>query len=83
MSDPILKELQDIAAQYCDGPVNDDIDAWRAIYWYCANWHGGQSSNLYSVLSTAPYNPGRLENGVESGDMSGIIYDSLESEFNK
>ena len=50
MSDPTIAEL--LAA--LDNPADDDADAYCAIYWFANDWHGGQSSNLYSVLSTSP-----------------------------
>lgn len=42
-------------------PDDDDADAYCAIYWFASDHHSGQASNLYSVLSTSPYRPGRLE----------------------
>lgn len=44
-----------------DNPADDDADAYCAIYWFANDYHSGQSSNLYSVLSTSPYSPGPLE----------------------
>lgn len=34
-----------------------------ALYWYCANYHTGQGSALYSILSRLPYKPGLREDG--------------------
>jgi hypothetical protein len=39
----------------------DEFEVEAAIYWFAADWHGGQSSNLYSALSTSRYRPGTLE----------------------
>lgn len=61
MSDPTLEEML-IAL---DNPTDDDADAYCAIYWFATDWHGGQSSNLYSVLSTSRYRPGCLEREPE------------------
>ena len=36
----------------------DEFEVEAAIYWFAADWHGGQSSNLYSALSTSRYRPG-------------------------
>ena len=57
----------------------DDFDIEAAIYWFAANWHGGQWSNLYSVLSTSQYHPGALENGVDPDSTAGDLYRELES----
>ena len=35
---------------------------WEGIYWFAYAWHGGQYSNLYSVLSTCPFRPGPIAN---------------------
>jgi hypothetical protein len=34
------------------------FDVEEAAYYLAAHWHGGQSSNLYSALSTSPFRPG-------------------------
>jgi hypothetical protein len=36
----------------------DDFDIEEAIYWFSADYHGGQWSNLYSALSTSEFRPG-------------------------
>jgi len=56
-----------------------DIEA--AIYWFANHWHGGQWSNLYSALSTSPYNPGRLCTGLEIGSQSQEMYAHLTDTF--
>jgi hypothetical protein len=52
-------------------------DAARALYWYCADYHDGQFSALYEMLSMIDYCPSPFENGVK-GD-SKEIYDKLVS----
>lgn len=37
------------------------IDKASALYWYCADYHTGQGSRLYSVLSQLQYEPARSE----------------------
>lgn len=37
------------------------FDAARALYWYASDYHGGQDSDLYSILSTSEYRPGMSE----------------------
>jgi len=56
-----------------------DIEA--AIYWFSSHWAGGQGSNLYSALSTSPYRPGRLCNGLEIGSQSQEMYAHLTETF--
>lgn len=48
-----------------DNPSDDDADAYCAIYWFASDYHNGQRSNLYSVLSTSPYRPGMCERGPD------------------
>ena len=47
----------------------DSFPAARALYWYCADHHSGQTSALYSILSTLPYRPGAME---RSPDLYGM-----------
>ena len=60
------------------------ISAEIAIYWFAADFHGGQSHPLYSVLSTSHYHPGYMEHNINhSGDDLAIdMYDSLRAVFN-
>ena len=53
----------------------------EAIYWFANFNHGGQWSNLYSVLSTSPFRPGPISKGPEKGGSSEIMYQALEQEF--
>jgi len=36
------------------------FDAESAIYWFCSDYHAGQNSDLYSILSTSEYSPGPM-----------------------
>lgn len=65
----------------CYPADSDDFDREQAMYWFAANWHGGQTSNLYSVLSTSPYKPGMMESGPEPDSMAAYLYSELEAEF--
>ena len=58
-------------------PDFDRVDVARAIYWYAANYHEGQSSPLYEVLSRSPYRPGPMENGIGPEDSARMLYDTL------
>ena len=80
MRDPTREELiAFLQAQTGETDMDDDIEV--AIYWFAMYWHGGQSSNLYSVLSTSPYHPGmdgRLEG---ESDTVQHMFDALEAGF--
>lgn len=59
----------------------DEFDIEEAIYWFANDYHGGQSSNLYSALSTSEYRPGRSSSGPEEGSMGEMIYADLVDTF--
>lgn len=60
----------------------DRFDAEAAIYWFAYGHHNGQSSNLYSTLSTSQYKPARSMNDVaDEGEMAKIMYDNLVSTY--
>jgi len=63
------------------GREADEFDIEEAIYWFANDYHGGQSSNLYSALSTSEYRPGRMSNGPEEGSMGEMIYADLVDTF--
>jgi len=53
------------------------FDLAQALYWHCADWHGGMSSCRYQILSTLGYSPGMSESGPDS-EASQYIYDLLD-----
>ncbi len=59
----------------------EQFDREEAIYWFANDYHGGQSSNLYSALSTSPYKPGPVCNGPEPDSMSEMLYEELAAEY--
>lgn len=63
------------------GSEADDSDMEVAIYWFANHWHGGQTSELYSILSTSPYRPGPISTLESEGDFVTMMYEALESEF--
>jgi hypothetical protein len=75
LSDPTRDEMLTALA----GAGADEFDIEAAIYWFAADWHGGQWSNLYSALSTSPYRPGLSENGCP--EMAFDCHDLLMSRF--
>lgn len=62
-----------------DDEASFDFDSEAAIYWYAADNHGGQGSDLYGVLSLSKFRPGPSHSGVaDEGDMAEMMYDSLD-----
>ncbi len=81
MQDPTREDM--LAALDTFGFVSeqDEFDREEAIYWFANHWHGGQWSNLYSVLSTSPYSPGPIATGPSQESMAADLYAHLESTF--
>ena len=80
MRDPTREEMIEfLATQTCGEDMSDDIEV--AIYWFAMYWHGGQSSNLYSVLSTSPYSPGPIGRLEGESDTVQSMFGALEAEF--
>ena len=76
-----VKELQaHIDERY---PLADDdekcdlFDLAEGLYWYCSEYHTGQWSDEYSVLSTLDYSPSPLAHGVEEGTTAHEVYSQL------
>jgi len=65
--------------------TNDDgfnFDMESAIYWFANHYHGGQWSELYSILSTSEYKPGPMHNGPEDdGEEAKMMYESLIAKY--
>lgn len=59
--------------------ASSDLDNEEAIYWFAYNYHSGQNSNLYSVLSTSPFRPGAFQSGPERRSLSAMMFEFLES----
>lgn len=58
------------------------FDMEAAIYHFATDYHSGQSSELYSILSTSDYRPGMMSRGIESEpEMVQMLYKSLEEKF--
>lgn len=64
-----------------EGKSKWKFDVESAIYWFCNDYHGGQTSNLYSILSTSKYQPGACQNGIEEESTAEIIYNHLVQNF--
>lgn len=88
--DPTRKDLMRVLQTYRSMVTAEaDKHCFRfyrecAIYWFASNYHLGQSSNLYSVLSTSPY-PVEVgetfESAITEGSMEKIMYDDLLEYF--
>lgn len=79
MGDPTRVEIDEALAAMPSASEFDEFDREAAIYWFAAEWHAGQWSNLYSVLSCSAYRPGCLER--EARDGARIVQDYLEDRF--
>ena len=81
IGDPTKEEMVNFLKSKSGGEDNEfDIEA--AIYWFASDFHGGQSSNLYSALSTSEFSPGRMSNGIEhEGEPASMLYDELVAEY--
>lgn len=82
----VQREIDDIADQIPsepDGPVVEPMDPEErfdkagAAYWYAANYHEGQGSKLYELLSRNPFQPGPLARGPEPDSAEEMYYQEL------
>ncbi len=67
-ADPTKEEMQHVMTKYLGAPEVDEFDYAAAMYWFASDFQGGQSSNLYSALSTSQYNPGPMVSKIEDED---------------
>jgi hypothetical protein len=55
------------------------FDAAQALYWYCSDWHSGQNSIEYSIMSARlHYTPGCSERGIDQETEAREFYAALE-----
>lgn len=59
--------------------LSDLFSVACALYWHCADYHGGQNSELYRILSQLDYQPGMAECGPEADSTDETIYNDLAS----
>lgn len=77
------KEMVDFLKKEFGGEA-DDFDVEAAIWWFANDYHGGQWSDLYSILSTSEFKPGRSHHSVkDEGDMAEMMYEALEKRYSK
>ena len=81
LPDPTADEmLLFLLSQPCRSEDDKD-NALAAIYWFAAEWHGGQSSNLYSALCMSPYSPGPCGTLAREDDAVREMVCDLEEKF--
>jgi hypothetical protein len=85
LKNEMIKSIKDHFKGLADVESDDfKFDVEAAIYYFSEQYHEGQWSNLYSILSQSEYNPGRLEtfdSWKESNTIGSEIYDFLKSEY--
>ncbi len=79
MRDPTMHDMFAFLTELACDEIHEehDVDREEAIYWFAANYHGGQSSNLYEALSQSRYSPGPCSSGPAEG-LAQDFYDALE-----
>ena len=56
------------------------FDMATGLYWYCYDYHSGQGSAEYSIMSAQlDYSPGACASGPEEGGACQYVYDLLVS----
>lgn len=80
MQDPTREEMLAFLAGDFQSDTLDAFDIEGAIYWFAANYHGGQGSNLYSTLSLSEFQPGPMCRGPQ-GFAEQLAYEALEQHF--
>jgi len=71
-----FKGLEDVNSE----DFNFDMEA--AIYWFSNDYHSGQASDLYSILSTSEYRPSSLSKGIQDEpETAQMLYNALEDKF--
>ncbi len=81
IQDPDKSEMMSYLQQQYGNEEGWKDDAEVAIYWFANFYHGGQWSNLYSVLSTSPFSPGPIARGPQKGSMEEMMYRDLVHQF--
>ena len=79
--DPTHAEMEDFLYHNWDPKEITQFDVEEAIYWFAHDHHGGQTSNLYSVLSTSKFKPGAYNTGLPDDSISLDMYTRLVEEF--
>jgi hypothetical protein len=77
MKDPTHAEMYAFLETQACGSEDIRFDIEEAIYWFAADYHGGQWSNLYEALCASEYNPGMCARGPSDA----FFYDMLVAEY--
>lgn len=48
------------------------------LYWHCADYHEGQWSERYRILSTLGFTPSALQRGPDDCSIAADVYEALE-----
>lgn len=80
MDKPVKQDMMEYL-----GSIYGSEEEWRneaevAIYYFARDYHSGQWSELYSILSTSPYSPGPYSSLESEGDLAQMMYESLEDQ---
>ena len=81
MNDPTREEMLRFLQEHTDHESGCEFNIECAIYWFAADNHGGQGSNLYSVLSASEYKPGIMERKPPRDSLASDLYDALSEQF--
>jgi len=81
IGDPSKDEMFNYLHQMYGNEEGFRDDAEVAIYWFANFFHGGQSSNLYSILSTSRFHPGPIAKGPEPQSSEEMMYEDLVLHF--
>jgi hypothetical protein len=80
-NDPTYDEMRDYLLPMMGRYDAIDVDFEEAVYWFAHDYHGGQWSNLYSVLSTSKFKPGAYSTGLVDGSTALDLYTELCERF--
>ena len=80
-ADPDREQMISVLNLYTFIYECDEGDIEEALYWFSHDWHSGQFSNLYAVLSTSPFSPSRLAEGPSEDGFAMELYEELEAAF--
>lgn len=72
--DPTKQELLEFLSRHS----TNDFDKEAAIYWFAFDYYDGMWSNLYRVMCSSNYSPGKLMSGVDDeGEEVRELYELL------
>lgn len=89
ITDPTKEEMVNFLTQKFQGLIDpaevdaNNFDIESAIYWFANDYHGGQNSNLYSVLSTSEFRPGPMHKSIEDeeSETATMMYQELVNQY--